>query len=353
MDKKQIAGIVVVLVSLLFITEQLYFGGPLNFGPGGGSGSNVTGTTEFSGTIRTYDPILVVPLNTSSSVIEETRGRDDVKNIRTDAQGYIIDADTRDDVFVIGSFLRSRNVSSVSVANIAVTRSLEVQTISGKMNASVPGGIIRLVMEPIFDTGSEVRVSMTAVVSNNVLVDYYSAGLQLEQITELMDATVLSLDRQAFTYVIPWESRNNITPEGNYSYRKVDSIVFAEPLDLSQIIAKKQFPYITYIDSGSAQVLPDFDDKAAVALNFQDVNYTLPPSVLVTDTPLNESLGYNATVRYLYSVALNRTGLEPSVGAVQVETPSALELNSSIQLNVTVLEMGGKVISVKRAALPS
>lgn len=355
-SRKNIMQIAILVLSVVaLIGSYFYVGGqPLNFGPSGGSNTNVTGNTVFSGTIRTYDPLIAIPLNTPASVIDEARQRDDVKNIRTESGYYVIDTETRDDVYTIASFLRSKNVSNIqAVANIAVTKPLEVETVAGRINASVPGGVIRIFMDPVFDSGSEVTVRMVAIVRNNVYLGYNSAGLALNELAVLMDARVVSLERKTFTYSIPWESRNSLNLSGNYSYKKVDSIIFTTPLDIAKVLEKKQFQYITYIDSGSAQVLPSFDNASQVAINFQDVQYRLPPSTLVIESEEDPGIGFNSSVSYFYSLVLEDPRVDASMNGIALEAPSELELNSTIKLNVTALEMGGKIFSLKRVSLPS
>ena len=351
-SKKNFTQILILVLSVVaLIGSYFYVGGTTPDFGGASGGTNLSGTTEFSGVIRTYDPILVIPLNTSGSIVEEVRAREDVKNVRTDPQGYVIDAETRDDVFVIGAYLRSMNVSALSVANVAVTKPLEVQTITGKVNATVPGGIIRIVMEPILDSGGEVTVSMVAVVRNNALIDYNSAGLALNEINVLMDAEVIALERTSYTYSIPWEERNSLNLSGNHTFRRIDSIIFSKTLDISQITQKKQLSYVTYIDSRSAQVLPSFDEAAQVAFDFSDVGYSLPPSTLITD--FDAGLDFNRSVAYRYAIRLSDPRVESSLSQLSIQSESPLDANQTIKLNVTALEMGQKIISLKRVSLPS
>ncbi|HSB47215.1 MAG TPA: hypothetical protein VLD37_04310 [Candidatus Bilamarchaeum sp.] len=354
MNKQDFFKLLAVIAVLGFVAEMFYIGGP-SIILGGSSGGNQSGTSVFSGTVRTYDPLLVIPLNTSTSVLDQLRARDDVKNVRTDTQGYVIDADTRDDIYTIGAFLKSVNVSSLTVANVAVTEDITVDTVSGPVKAKVPGGVIRVVMEPMVETGSEVTVSMAAVVRSGVLVDYGSASLAVSQVSLLMDAYVESAGDKTYTFTIPWEERNKVDLSNltDYEYKKVDSVVFRQPLSVGQITEKRKLFYVTYIDDSSAQVSSDFDDLTQLTVNFQDANFTLPPSKLVVVAQSLPGVPYNYTAENAYGIRINDSRVGPSLSLLNVVTPKEFAVNETLKLNVTALVMGNHTISIVRAALPS
>ena len=58
------------------------------------SGSTVSGTTEFNGTIRTYEPFLVVQ-SMPDSLVTAMRGDYRVKSITGGSSGYVINASSR------------------------------------------------------------------------------------------------------------------------------------------------------------------------------------------------------------------------------------------------------------------
>jgi hypothetical protein len=353
MDKKDILKILAVVIVIGFMAELFFLGGPSIFFGGGGSGTNQSGSSIFSGTVRTYDPLLVVPLNTSASVIEQVRSRPDVKNVKADTQGYVIDVETRDDVYAIGSFLKSLNVSSLTIANVAVTDEIEVTTVAGTVKAQVPGGVIRVVMEPLVESGSEVTVSMVAIVRNGVLVDYGSAAPAVTQSSFLVDAYIESSGNKTYEFTIPWEERNSVDLSNYSDYKKIDSIVFTTPLDVNKIVEKRQIFYVTFIDSTSAQVSSDFDDLTQLTINFQDVQYALPPSKLIVVSESAPMLPYNYTVDYSYMLRLNDSRIDPSLSLLDIKSQREFQVNESLKVNVTALSMGNKIISITRAALPS
>ena len=121
MKTKDIIKLVILLgIVLMFLLSTFgYMGGGFNFGGGGGlGGENVSGTAIFNGTIRTYDPLLVLPADIDQFLIDELRNRDDVKDVKVETDGVLVETETRDDVYPLATYLRSIDVVSISVANI-------------------------------------------------------------------------------------------------------------------------------------------------------------------------------------------------------------------------------------------
>ncbi|NYZ74345.1 hypothetical protein H0O00_04330 [Candidatus Micrarchaeota archaeon] len=353
MEKNDIIKILALLVVVGFITELFFFGGGYKqISPTDTSSRNVTGTAVFNGTIRTYDPLLVLPLNTSQAVIDQLRLHDGVKNVRTDQDGIVVETETRDDVYPIAAFLRTQNVSSLSIANIAVTEDIVVDTATGDINATPAYGVIRVVTEPMLDMDSDVSVSIIAVVSEGFIIDYRSASIMTQQVDIPMEAAVASLNGKIYMYSIPWESRDslgNLSAYGTVSYRRIDSIIFQSPLTVGQIMTKKQFPYITYIDASSAQVEPSFTNVTELALNFQDVQYSLPPSALVIATNQTPDIQFNSTVSYSYTLDISNSSAGYDFGATPfvLETGNEYAVGDSLSLNVSATVIGGRVISYR------
>jgi hypothetical protein len=341
-DKKFIIAAAAVIAILMFLLEPFQWAsGSSGPAPSAPSGQNVTGTAVFNGTIRTYDPMLLLPLETNQSVIDALRLRPGVRDIQQQQNSWLVQTDTRDDVFPVASWLREMNVSAYSIANVAVNQQIEVETMAGTVNTSVLGGVVRVVAEPLLDADSLVTVSMVAVLRDNVLIDYSSATLLLQPVDILVDASVASLDGKVYTYVIPWAERNSV---GNLSgfgdeamFNRVDSVVFTTPLSVEQIMTKKQFSYVVYIDSGSATVSPSFDNLTELQKNFADTPFTLPPSVLTITTNSTPELNFTPEVRYRYTLL-----------------PASDEyVNSTLKLNVSALALGNRIVSLKRVSLPS
>ncbi len=350
MDKKLIMKIIVVGAALLFITELFMFGGNHLVGGGGPSigGENISGPITFNGTIRTYDPYLFLTSTPSESQLDTIRGIPGVLNIRPDPQGYIVDTETRDDVYLVGIELRKMNLSALSVANIAAPSIMELQFGTQTLNVTSPG-VVRVATEPLLDAGEIVTVSMVGISNNGMLIDYNSQQIALTRLTLLFSAEAGEPISESVTYVIPWENRNNVT-NASGEYNKVDSLIFTSPLTINQILAKKQFPYITYIDANSAQVTSSFDNKTQVLVNFQDTNVTFPPSTLSTNESID--LPYQKQVFYTYNLSLTPPDDYTSPRDSLLYQTSE-ELNGTLSLQVNALVAGKSIISIESVSLPS
>jgi hypothetical protein len=292
----------------------------------------------------------------SPALIDELRKRDDVVDVRLQSDSYIIQTDTRDEVYPLAAYIRQRNATPLAVANVALPQIVYVDTAAGRVNATA-AGVVRVVAEPLLDTDSVVTVKMIAVVNEGTLIDYYSPEISQQTVQGRFDATVVRLDHKEYSYFIPWQSRNslgNLSRFGTVKYDKVDAIVFTTPLNTTQVIGKKTFTYIVYIDQGSAQVDSDFDNVSQVSLNFQDVQFELPPSKLLISTNQTPDIPFNATVMYSYAIALgNTTPYDFGNQSLVVETGREYGLNDSIQVDVSALALGNKIISVRSVSIPS
>lgn len=353
MNKSDMIKIAVVVIALLFITQQFYYGqtGLSNlFGGGTVVSQNQTGTAVFNGTIRTYDPLLGLPTDTGASVFDQLKTMDGVKGIKNQANFVIVETETRDDVYPLAVFLRQRNVTVYAVANVALPSYIDVSVGNGRINASTMNSIVKVQMEPLIDAGNDVAVQMVATVSDNQLVAYQSPLVMVERVSLQANATIAALDYTIYSYIIPWENRTSIGNETGYDYRRVDAVYFSPQLGVSELVTKRQLPYITYIDAGSAVVSPSFDNATRMTADFPAVNLTFPDSrllVRITNATAPE-LPFNATVSYLYTVTLPAQvgGYATDTPSLALETAEEHELNTTIQMNISALVMGNRIVSL-------
>lgn len=367
MEKKNTLIIIIVLVLVAgFITELFYFGGnfTLNLPFSGGAGTqapaNSTGTAVFNGTIRTYDPVLGIPANTSQAVLDSIRRMPGVKDVRAQADITLIDTETRDDVYPTAMALKGMNITCIAVANIAMPPEIVVETPSGPVNATVASPILQLETEPLVDVDTQVPVAMTAVVSSDgLLLGWYEPQLLATRRSFIAEATVAALSNMTFTYEVPWNGRSSLdlaSLEYAHSYGQANTVLFSPPLNVTAILGKRALPYITYIDAGSAEVAPSFTDENSLRADFPETNVTFRPSVLTVTGPGfpglrgtgGVALNYTPSVRYDYVLLLPQTVGGYDVGSRTFTTSAAapLEINSTVPLNVTLLALGGKVLSV-------
>jgi hypothetical protein len=195
-----------------------------------------------------------------------------------------------------------------------------------------------------------------AVVNNNILLSYQSADILLSEKDILIEAKVDALNYKTYSYTIPWEERNtlgNLSRFGEYEYKKVDSMLFSPPLTLSQIVEKKQRSYVIYIDSQSAQLDTNFDSAAQLNLDFADTPFTLPPSKLVIVTNGTPDLPFEPAVRHSYVIVPLGEDYDFGDKPLLIESEKEFGINSTITVNITALVLNEKVISIRRAGLPS
>jgi hypothetical protein len=360
MDKQDLIKILVIVVAVSFLTEIFAFRGDipfLNFGPPK-EAKNLTGITVFNGSIRTYDPYLVIPAATSKDIIDMLKGKEGVKTVQLKTEGYVVETETRDDVFPLSNYLLTQNVSSQTVANIVVPQTLVVATSAGNKNASA-AGIVRVATEPLLDVDSPVTVQMTAIISDaGELLDYRAATIIKQTLEADFDARIIRMNGKSYSYTIPWENRTmvgDLSAFGKVDYKPVDSIVFTAPLTTPQVLAKKLFPYIVYIDTGSALVEPGFSDATQVALNFADVNYTLPPSKLTvytnsSDAPLPD---FDAAMLYRYEIEMDASGFDFGSAPLVLSTSKEFSQGQTVKVRISAVALGNKIILIRSVSIPS
>lgn len=352
-DKKLIIQVAVLLTVLFFLLQPFGMGGMPNIFSGLFSGDpdkgvNKTGIAVFNGTVRAYEPFLVLPADTDSSLLEELREYEGVRNVKVEAQGILVETESRDDVYLVASYLRQKGVSSLTNANVVIPQVIEVDFAEGREEVRTSFGIMTMATEPVVEAGSDVTISMMAIVRDGYLINYYSPSMLVEETTVLVDAEVKQLNYKLYTYEIPWESRNSL---GNLSqheadYDRKDLMIFDSPLSTGQVISKNQLSYVEYIDSTSAQLSPDFDNLTTLERDFLTINYTIPSSTLAIKTNETPDINFTADVLYSYDLELLETDYIFKDAVLTVEMDEEKEINSAITLNVSIMAIGSNVVSV-------
>jgi len=357
MEKNLLVKIIVVAVVALFILELFVIGGGSynisSLFPEDNNGIEITGTTTFNGTIRTYDPILVLPLNTSQKIIDDLKGKDGVKNTHIESEGIIIETEVRDDVYSLASYLREQEVVPLSVANIALPQTLELELFNGeKQEISTVRfhGMLRIVTEPVVDAGVEVPVSLVGIAQDDELINYHSGKIMLEEKIVEVEALIEALNYMEYTYTIPWEERNNVSDlmkYGEYEYNKLDSIVFNPPLTMDQIMTKKYFYYITYIDANGAQVESSFDNATQLNSNFKDTEFRLPSSTLIIKTDEEIESNFSSDLVYSYKVKLLKNSTEYEFDQIYHDiVGEEKEIDEIIKLNISIVTIADQIITI-------
>lgn len=344
--------ILAIFAAALFIFEIFALGLLGNTSMNGGQSTDVIpGTTEFRGAIRTYDPILVIPLDTDEEVLTELRQMEGVKDVIVSQDSISISTDTRDEVYPVAEFLRGENVTSYAVANIAMPSKMEVTLGNGSViNATGGGAPIRMVTEPIIDVDTEITIKMIVGLSGSMVVTYSSPMIVSEEKEITVDSTVLEVD-YIYTYLIPWEDRNTIdvsSMEYPAEYNRKNSVLLGEALTLEEVMQKKNLSYVEYIDQYSIECSENFTDVEQIMADFSS-NITLPNSELVVTSNETVNLNYTGTVVYSYvlSVPEKADGITLDVDEVELELDELYDENSTIKLDIMGTVIGEKMVAVK------
>jgi len=343
MDKKLLMKILVVGAALLFITSSIR-PGSFSLGDSSSGGENITGMVSFDGTIRTYDPYLILESSINDSVIGQIRNMEGVETVTLEAQGYIVKTETRDDVYPISQELFEIGIASYSIANIATPSVMVMEFGTELINVTAPG-VVRVATIPFLDAGSSVSVNMVGIANGGSIIDYHSQSIDSDIVEIEFTAQINQLSSKIYSYVVPWEDRNSITEESG-DYVRSDNVLFDPPLSVEQVMIKKQFPYITYIDANSAQILATFDNRSQLEDNFADVSVIFPNSILTVESDDNPALPFNHTMLYSYNVTL----LAPDgyeMDAKNMLYASEVELNGTINATFEALITGNKIVQVQ------
>ncbi|MBI5047003.1 hypothetical protein HZC07_04725 [Candidatus Micrarchaeota archaeon] len=309
MEKDTMIKILVVVVVLGFITELFFFGqnsqGNVLTALTAGTPQESVGSTVFNGTIRTYDPVIVLPANTSSSILEGIRSRPGVKGTRTVQNQLVIDTETRDDVYPLATQLKSEGLGVTIIANIALPQTISLTTATGQINATTSKtGVLKIQTEPLVDVDSTVTLSVVGVSRDGEFQGYQSAEILIDRFNSTVNASVTKINYRVYTYKIPWESRNSINVTNTSRYSKTNTIIFSPELSPQQVIVKRGLTYITYIDTSTAEIEPTFENSTKIRADFAGLNVTFPDSNLIVVTNGTDNLPFNSTVKYSYNVLL-------------------------------------------------
>ena len=265
------------------------------------------GQVEFNGSIRTYDPFLVIVGGIDTALMNDLKSLEGVKEITAEQGNTVILVETRDDVYPTAVYLKSLNVTSYSLANIASPGIVPVLLETGEeVNASfaVP---IKIETTPLVPPDTIVNIAMLVAVSENAVVNYGSAYILTEDRTITLDGTIQN-ELFEYRYDIPWEERNDITEEefdeyGDVYYQKNSIGFFERELTQGELVGAKQFDYIEYIDKRSAVFSENFTD-AEQAISDLNVNVSFSPSTLAILSNETLNLTYDGSLSYIYTVKM-------------------------------------------------
>ena len=313
-----------------------------------------TGITLFNGTIRTYEPILVVTDQIPDSLLAQLRMDERVKMVTSSSSGYLINVTARDEVYSLSQLLKANGIRPLTIANIIMPSSVDITLSNGSIVKASSSGTVQLWTEPLVDVDSEVQVRMTASETGGQLVNYQSPVLLAEKVAVSGNATITFLDGIEHEFIVPWEQRDQVKETslrssfGNSSvvYTRNDYVSFSPALSVQQIPEKKQLSYVTYISDTSASVASNFTDKSKVISDFGNTSVVFPDSGLEITTNESPGLPFNETVKYRYIISLPSQidGYSPENSTLQISSGRKFGLNESVQIEINGTAIGKVIV---------
>jgi deoxycytidine triphosphate deaminase len=352
MERKDILKAIVLLGTLIMVGSM--FAPSLMFGPtDNGQVSNedeITGVAQFTGMIRTYEPVLDVTQPMDEALLSKLRTDERVKLITSYSGGYIINTTTRDDVYSLSQYLRENDVVSKSIANIILPPVVELELSNGSKTEVISVGSIRIVSEPLVDTDTDVLVQMIATAKGGRLITPISGKILSKSVDATGIAKISSFEGIHYEFVIPWEERDKVD-ESAYSqatYTRADYISFPGGLNVLQITQMKDLEYITFISDTGASVNENFTDRNQIKNDFGNISILFPDSNLLIDTNEEISLPYNGSLSYKYIVSLPASVEEYIIDSknITLKSETKFSLNESINITVRGVAMGDKIVKI-------
>ncbi len=357
MEKSDMLKIITIIGALVMIGSIIAPGlvfNPNNGNNNGNSGQILNGIAEFNGTIRTFEPILIVQSQLSQSVIDELKSEESVKSVNPIADGYLINTTTRDDVFLLAESLRLKGIDSWAYASIIMPASITVKLDNGSNVNVDSSGAVRILTLPLVDIDSEVPIRMSATIQDGVLLRYSSPVMLTQNVQIIGNASVGSFIGSESTFMVPWENRTLIDSAkleqeyGNTTFKRNDFVTFPVKLTIAEMAGKNTLPYVTYISDTSVSVLANFTDKNLLRDDFGNVSIVFPDSELRVLSDKNISLPYNNTVKYIHLVTINGSvaGYDINSQNIQLTLDKKYNEGEQVQLSINAVAIGNKVVKI-------
>lgn len=359
MDRKDLLKIV-VLVGTAIMVGSMLAPGLLRFGlPGSGpvAGEILSGIAVFNGTIRTYEPFLVVTGQLPESVKNKLLLDEGVRSVNPSSEGHVINVTTRDDVYPVAQLLKKDNIESTTVANIILPVSVELKLSNGTKTKVVSVGTVQVWTEPLVDVDTTVIVSMVASAQDGRLLSYSSAVLLADKVDVSGNATVVSLLGKEYSFTVPWEKRDQVdetalkSKYGNASvkFTRNDYVSFPTSLTVAQITDKKNLAYITFISDTGASISKNFTNKTQVLSDFGNITAVFPDSDLRLITNKTVDLPFNSTLLNSYSISLPSSldGYSLDSKLYQLKLSKDYSVNETVNVTVSGTAIGNRIVKVE------
>jgi hypothetical protein len=353
MENKDILKLVVliavgIMVGGMFAPALFFPSG--NSGNGDTSGDTISGVVQFNGSIRTYEPVLLVSGSIPDSLKNELLLDKRVTGITPSSGGILINLSSRDAVYPIANNLSEQGISSASVANVILPSSVEMSLMNGSKINVFASGAIQITTQPYVDTDTEVVVRMSGSAQNGRLISYTSPIILADYVNVSVNGTIQSILEKQYKFSIPWESREqvNASTYANAHYDRADYISFPQGLSVEQITQMAKLPYITYITDVSATVNESFADKSKLQSDFGNITIVFPDSTLVINSNDSVSLPYNGSLLNSYVVELPSSvdGYNLPNKSFNLSSTNEYSVNESVNVAIVGKGIGDKIVKI-------
>jgi len=358
MDKSLIVKIVVVAIVALFILEQFVPGmlGNANVNSNNKAVSQLSGTAEFEAMLKSYEPYIVAN-NLDKQQIEEFKNLDGVEDILLTDKGYVISLKNSKFVKSVFSDLKAKNVTMAVIANVYLPSNLELVLANGS-NVSIFTGasLVKVVMEPIVDEGATVLLRMNGNSENGYLVSYSPPMVIASDIQFVSEAVIKEKLFDFYSFIIPWENRNDVSEESlisqfgkeNISFTKKDYVILQNLLSVGDMLSKK-YDYVSVISENSITVVENFTNTSRIIQDFGNV--TFPETMLQVKSDADPMIGFESTRMPVYSLTIYGTEYTFSNPDVLIVLDKDYLANETINVTVTASAVGKTVLDISDVKL--
>lgn len=356
MDKSTIikvfaAGLVLIFVLQMFASNVLSGGTIIPQGGATTGPSKIAGNTEFDAIVKYYEPYIISE-NLSEQMILELKSMDGVEEVTASGQGFIISLKTSKNMPNVYQMLLSKNISTSAVAVVILPNEVVVKKADGTNSTVLTGGAaIKVGTEPFSNEGGILRLKMSVEAENGYLARYSQPMIAPISATFVAKATVQEKLFDYYSYVVPWEKRNEIDVNAlsekygaeNVSYSKKDSVILSTPLSTSEMLTKK-YDYISFITEYDITPNENFTDKERILSDFG--NATFQDSVLevLTSEPLD--LKFENKKSGVYSLVLSSENYTFKDPYFKLALDEPYQNGAELEFKLDTLVVGKSVVSI-------
>ncbi len=355
--KDDIIKIIVILIVVGFITEMFQWFGPhWQTTPGipiGADNGTIKVIAEFNATLSEYKPYLIIKGELNKTTEDAIKTDKRVEDIIKNPEGSVVSIKKKEDVFEVYTSIKAMDVSATTDAKINLPYFIEMTLDNGSsMNVSSSGMAITSRIEPLAKPPSVIKIKMTAIVKDGVIVGYQSLSLVPEKITLYLNGTIKDVYSNVFLYSIPWEMRDNINIEdlkaeygmSNVNYSKNNYILFKRDLTASEIQEKKNLTYVVMITDKSALINESFTTKEKIIKDFGDI-VNFPNSMLRLEANETPQLNYSKQEFHYYLVNVNATAYS-LLEELKAKSSKKYNISDNVTLEIEGLAVGQQLINI-------